>query len=463
MSSPRTTPGRPVAGHAGRGNAGHVAMLAGPTAYAVDTMDTPYNGGDPAAGRPSHGPFSRLCPALLAAERRRGGRGPGDGDLPVAERSSRIIREPEPGGMNQAELRISRGQPWQRAVDRRRERLEPGRAHPARHRPAGHGHGRLQRLRPDAHARRSSSSTSTTVRFVSCSRRVHGFGSFGLGLGQAPASAAGCATTATWSMVDGGSSARPVRLRGSGLSPILAPARPRADSPRHGRRLGTGAPAALSLSRRRARCGFSHSGSGSGTSGQPAASSSSCGTSSPSRSTSDRPAAGTRWPWRRSAPRPSESRGGAGRDPSRRRRRRRIRQGRPPLARASTVVPAPLGANACGPPRGCAPAARSTARPCARSRRRPGRAAPRALIDRARPTDDDDRRVRFGADDADDLCAVEPRHGQIEQHDIDRLGAEAAQRLVAVVGRDDPVAGLAQHGAQRADPGRLVIDNEQRQ
>ena len=56
-----------------------------------------------------------------------------------------------------------------------------------------------------------------------------------------------------------------------------------------------------------------------------------------------------------------------------------------------------------------------------------------------------------------------PRHGQVEQHDIDRIGAESAHRLVAVVGRDDAVAGLAQYGSERADPRRLVIDDEQRQ
>ena len=77
--------------------------------------------------------------------------------------------------------------------------------------------------------------------------------------------------------------------------------------------------------------------------------------------------------------------------------------------------------------------------------------------------DDDDRRVRLGADDAHDLRAIEPGHGQIEQHDVYRLGSEAAQRLFAVVRGNDPVTGLAQYRAERPDPRRLVVDDEQRQ
>jgi len=93
---------------------GMVALLMGPAAYAVQTMATPYNGGDPAAGpayaRASFTGFAGLfSPADSRPGNARGQRPQGDGGFApsvgtgVPIPANNFVSR-EPGGMNQADL-----------------------------------------------------------------------------------------------------------------------------------------------------------------------------------------------------------------------------------------------------------------------------------------------------------------------------------------------------------------------
>ena len=79
------------------------------------------------------------------------------------------------------------------------------------------------------------------------------------------------------------------------------------------------------------------------------------------------------------------------------------------------------------------------------------------------PGHDQDWDVRHGAHLAAYLGSVEAGHRQVEQDGVDAIGAEAAQRLVAVVSGHDPMTGTAKQRSQRPDPGGLVVDDEDRQ
>ena len=56
-----------------------------------------------------------------------------------------------------------------------------------------------------------------------------------------------------------------------------------------------------------------------------------------------------------------------------------------------------------------------------------------------------------------------PGIARSKQHGVDPVGTETAQRLFTVVRGHDAMAGLAEERAERADPGRLVVDDEDRQ
>ena len=64
------------------------------------------------------------------------------------------------------------------------------------------------------------------------------------------------------------------------------------------------------------------------------------------------------------------------------------------------------------------------------------------------------------ADAPADRGAVQAGHREVEQHQVGRVLAEPPQRLLAVVGGDDAVAGLAEQRAERADHRGLVVDDE---
>ncbi len=144
----------------------------------------------------------------------------------------------------------------------------------------------------------------------------------------------------------------------------------------------------------------------------------------------------------------SGSRGGAG--PA------RSRVGSP---EAAACAAARHGRRAA-PRRARGPAARRRGRACARSRPRRGRAARRWRHGRARP-----ETTMMGVSltsrmRRQTVAPSMPGHGQVEQHEVGLVVAEAAQRLLAVVGGDDAMAGLAEQRAEGADHGRLVVHDE---
>jgi len=56
--------------------------------------------------------------------------------------------------------------------------------------------------------------------------------------------------------------------------------------------------------------------------------------------------------------------------------------------------------------------------------------------------------------------AVEARHLEVGQHEIERLGIEAAQRIQAVVGQRDVVAGRGEDVAQDFGDVHLIVDDQ---
>ena len=73
---------------------------------------------------------------------------------------------------------------------------------------------------------------------------------------------------------------------------------------------------------------------------------------------------------------------------------------------------------------------------------------------------DQDRHVAGGPDLAGHAEAVRAGHRQVEQDQVGRLLAEPAHRRQPVVGGDHLVAVLADEGGDRADHGRVVVDDE---
>ena len=130
-----------------------VALLAGPAAYAVQTIATAHSGGDPAAG-PSAGGMSRASggPGQTGSATAGVPGGTADGTPPSGgsrrfrRRGRRRRRRHGRLGRRRAD-RVPRRERGHRPLDRGGVGLRHGCVHPARHRPAGHDHGRLQRLR----------------------------------------------------------------------------------------------------------------------------------------------------------------------------------------------------------------------------------------------------------------------------------------------------------------------------
>jgi hypothetical protein len=84
------------------------------------------------------------------------------------------------------------------------------------------------------------------------------------------------------------------------------------------------------------------------------------------------------------------------------------------------------------------------------------------VAQRAARRDDDDRCGQaFGARQAQHVQAIEPRHGEVEQHDVRHAGAPAAQGLGAVVADADPEAAPLERALQRGLHGGVVFDDEQ--
>jgi 4-amino-4-deoxy-L-arabinose transferase-like glycosyltransferase len=193
---------------------GMIALLTGPAAYALQTMATPYNGGDPAAGpafaRTAFTGFGGLfSPPDARTGGARGQRPQGDGGvapsvgtgvpIPVGNFVSR-----EPGGMNQADLEYllaNRGAArWLVAASGSNQAapIQLATGQPVMAMGGFNGsdpHPTLQQLEQYIH--------TGEIRFVLAASQ--GFGSFGLGQGQAVGISGWVRNNCHPAIIDGGS------------------------------------------------------------------------------------------------------------------------------------------------------------------------------------------------------------------------------------------------------------------
>jgi len=191
---------------------GMIALLTGPAAYAVQTMATPYNGGDPAAGpayaRASFIGFAGLFSPESRTGTTRGQRPQGDGGfapsvgtgvpVPAGNFVSR-----EPGGMNQADLEYllaNRGNArWLVAASGSNEAapIQLATGQPVMAMGGFNGsdpHPTLIELEQYIH--------TGEIRFVLAANQ--GFGSFGLGKGQAVGISGWVRNSCHPAIIDGG-------------------------------------------------------------------------------------------------------------------------------------------------------------------------------------------------------------------------------------------------------------------
>ncbi len=72
---------------------------------------------------------------------------------------------------------------------------------------------------------------------------------------------------------------------------------------------------------------------------------------------------------------------------------------------------------------------------------------------------DGDRRVPR-ADGVEQAEAVEARHAQVGEHEVDRVGLEVRERRVGVCGRVHREPGLQEQGLQHGQQRGVVVDDQ---